>query len=124
MINNLDFNITYTSTDSSRVCSIYNFPLPAIPTVMLKLPHVIAFFVLVLAPASGQDFNYPDFSNTANLNLGGDAIVTPSDDLQLADGIDSAGCAVHSIGTMDLTFLTQFDFTITSNAVLLPVGAN
>jgi len=54
MINNLDFNITYTSTDSSRVCSIYNFPLPAIPTVMLKLPHLVAFFALA-SPAISQN---------------------------------------------------------------------
>ena len=88
-----------------------NFP------VMFKLPHVIAFFILVLAPgASGQDINYPDFSNTANLNLGGSAVVTPSFDLQLADGINSVGCGVHSIGSMELSFLTEFDFTITSNS--------
>ena len=89
---------------------------------LIKLRFLICIGgAAVVAPASAQSFNYPDFSNTSGLTFQGSAAATTSTDGQVLRvvGVQNSGAgAAYRTSPVALganaTFSTQFDFRLTS----------
>jgi parallel beta-helix repeat protein/predicted outer membrane repeat protein len=83
------------------------------------MKHLLTSILLLSFCSSSfaQIINYPDFSVAPNLNIGGDALINTTNELQLrVNGESQNGWAIHSVNFPSILFTTEFDFSIGDQA--------